>query len=206
MSATSAGRVIAGTARGTRLVAPGEGTRPIGDRVKQTLFAILEPVLRGRAFLDLYAGSGAAGVEARSRGAARAVFVERDQGAVATIHRNLEASHFADGDSIVVRAEADAWLRGPGRSAGPYAVVFLDPPYDRPELAERALRTIADAGPGTILEVEGIVVTKHFWRTPPPARAGLLASGRERRFGETTLTFHRWAAPDAAPAGDEEDR
>ena len=70
-----AGRVIAGTARGRRLTAPGEGTRPLGDRVKQTLFAILGPDLPGATFLDLCAGSGAAGIEALSRGAARATFV-----------------------------------------------------------------------------------------------------------------------------------
>ena len=71
--------MIAGTARSIRLDAPGPGTRPLGDRVKQTLFAILEPDLRGAAFLDLFAGSGAAGIEALSRGAARATFVERDR-------------------------------------------------------------------------------------------------------------------------------
>jgi len=74
---SDAGRVIAGSARGTRLRAPGEGTRPFGDRVKQTLFAILEPDLPGANVLDLFAGSGAGGIEALSRGAAMATFVER---------------------------------------------------------------------------------------------------------------------------------
>ena len=85
---SDAGRVIAGSARGIRLVAPGEGTRPLADRVKQTLFAILEPDLAGAAVLDLFAGSGAAGIEALSRGAARVVFVERDRAAVAAIGRS----------------------------------------------------------------------------------------------------------------------
>ena len=76
-----AGRVIAGTARGIRLEAPGPGTRPLADRVKQTLFAILEPDLPGARVLDLFAGSGAAGIEALSRGAASATFVEHDAGA-----------------------------------------------------------------------------------------------------------------------------
>src|SRR6185436_17213972 len=86
---TSAGRVIAGSARGIRLVGPGAGTRPLGDRVKQTLFAILEPVIRDRPFLDLFAGSGAAGIEALSRGASLAVFVETDRAAVRAIEQNL---------------------------------------------------------------------------------------------------------------------
>jgi len=85
MAKVDAGRVIAGRARGIRLAGPGEGTRPIGDRVKQTLFAILDPDLPGCAFLDLYAGSGAAGIEALSRGAASATFVERDPSATAVI-------------------------------------------------------------------------------------------------------------------------
>jgi 16S rRNA (guanine966-N2)-methyltransferase len=193
---TSAGRVIAGTARGIRLAAPGEGTRPMGDRVKQTLFAIVEPAIRGRAFLDLFAGSGAGGIEARSRGAARAVFVERDGGAVAVIRRNLAAAHLDDAASVVAKADATTWLRAEGAAAGPFGVVLLDPPYDHPELVTAALATIAAAGPGRILAADGVVVTKHAWRTPPPAEVGLLASERERRFGETTLTFHRWADAD----------
>ena len=83
-----AGRVIAGTARGIRLQAPGPGTRPLADRVKQTLFAILEPDLRGARVLDLFAGSGAAGIEALSRGAASATFVEHDAGAARVIGSN----------------------------------------------------------------------------------------------------------------------
>ena len=82
-----AGRVIAGRAKGMRLRAPGEGTRPMGDRVKQTLFAILEPALRGATVVDLFAGSGSGGVEALSRGAAAAWFVEKDAGACREIGR-----------------------------------------------------------------------------------------------------------------------
>jgi 16S rRNA (guanine966-N2)-methyltransferase len=204
----SAGRVIAGTARGRPLASPGEGTRPLGDRVKQTLFAILEPTIRNRAFLDLFAGSGAAGIEALSRGAARAVFVERDHGAIETIEHNLQETGLAGGTAGVVHGKAGRWLEDHGRHIGPFAAALLDPPYDRPELLEAALEAIAAAGPGGILEEDGVVVAKHFWKTSPPAEIGLLRSVRERRFGETTLTFLRWAsaAPvdDAAPV-DEED-
>ena len=84
-----AGRVIAGTARGIRLEAPGPGTRPLADRVKQTLFAILEPDLPGARVLDLFAGSGAAGIEALSRGAASVTFVEHDAVATRVIAANL---------------------------------------------------------------------------------------------------------------------
>ncbi|MFL5641939.1 MAG: 16S rRNA (guanine(966)-N(2))-methyltransferase RsmD [Chloroflexota bacterium] len=186
MTTGDGGRVIAGTARGIRLAAPGPGTRPLGDRVKQTLFAILEPDLPGSDVLDLFAGSGAAGIEALSRGAARATFVERDRGAAAVIAANLERAHVAD-RARVVRADAIAWLGGADavRDA-PFQVVVLDPPYAETGLLASALEAVAPLVPPG-----GRVVAKHFWRDPPPAEVGLLASERERRFGETTLTFYR---------------
>ncbi|MFL5652437.1 MAG: 16S rRNA (guanine(966)-N(2))-methyltransferase RsmD [Chloroflexota bacterium] len=186
MTTGDGGRVIAGTARGIRLAAPGPGTRPLGDRVKQTLFAILEPDLPGSNVLDLFAGSGAAGIEALSRGAARATFVERDRGAAAVIAANLERAHVAD-RARVVRADAIGWLGGADavRDA-PFQVVVLDPPYAETGLLASALEAVAPLVPPG-----GRVVAKHFWRDPPPAEVGLLASERERRFGETTLTFYR---------------
>jgi 16S rRNA (guanine966-N2)-methyltransferase len=193
----SAGRVIAGIAKGRALASPGEGTRPLGDRVKQTLFAILEPTIRGRAFLDVFAGSGAGGIEALSRGAASAVFVERDAGAVAAIQRNLATTGLAGPNARVDRSQVGSWFNArskrDGRPAGPFAAILIDPPYDLPELLEAALEAIATAGPGAILEPDGVAVAKHFWKTPPPDRIGLLRSARARRFGETTLTFLRWA-------------
>ena len=73
-------------------------------------------------------------------------------------------------------------------------MILLDPPYDDPALMTAALEVIAAAGADGILDARGVVVSKHFWRSPPAARIGLLASARERRFGETGLTFHRWEA------------
>ena len=126
-----AGRIIAGVARGIRLDAPGPATRPLADRVKQTLFAILD---RGawpaRNVLDLFAGSGAAGLEALSRGAAHATFVERDKAAAAVIAANLARTHLAGARARIVRAEAIAWLGGPdAAAAGPFGIVVVDPPY-----------------------------------------------------------------------------
>ena len=113
-----AGRIIAGVARGIRLDAPGPATRPLADRVKQTLFAILEPDLPGANVLDLFAGSGAAGLEALSRGAAHATFVERDKAAAAIIAANLGRTHLAGARARIVRAEAIAWLGGPDAAGG----------------------------------------------------------------------------------------
>jgi 16S rRNA (guanine966-N2)-methyltransferase len=193
-----AGRVIAGSAKGIRLAAPGPGTRPLTDRVKQTLFAVLEPDLEGAMVLDLFAGSGAGGIEALSRGAARAVFVERDGGAARVIAENLRRTGLAERGEVV-RRDVAAWLAddaGAG-SAGPFGIVLIDPPYADTDALARALELI-----GPHLDSGGIVAAKHFWRDAPPAAPGLLASVRERRFGETALTFYR--RRDAAPPEREE--
>ena len=182
-----AGRIIAGAARGIRLEAPGPATRPLADRVKQTLFAILEPDLEDAAVLDLFAGSGAAAIEALSRGAASAVLVERDPGAARVIAENLRRAKL-EAAARVVRRDAIAWLAEqagdpPGRA---FDLVLVDPPYEDTAAMTRALELV-----GPLVADGGTVVAKHFWRDAPPARIGLLASERERRFGETALTFYR---------------
>lgn len=189
----NAGRVIAGTAKGLRLVAAGPGTRPLSDRVKQTLFAILEPDLRGATVLDLFAGSGAAAIEALSRGAARAILVEHDAAAVGAIERNLGRAGFGPEKARIVRGEAVAYLADRAAADGPFDVVLVDPPYDAPDLLDAALVRLG--GPAGLLTTDARVVAKHFWRRTPATRVGLLASERERRFGDTTLTFYRRSEP-----------
>jgi len=183
-----AGRVIAGSARGVRLRAPGPGTRPLSDRVKQTLFAILDPDLPGAAFLDLFAGSGAAGIEALSRGAASATFVEKDQGAAAVIDANLKATALAGPAASIVRWDVVRWLGETHRDER-FDVVVVDPPYAETELLGRILEILG--APTAPLAPGARVVAKHFWRDRPPERIGMLAAERDRRFGETALTFYR---------------
>jgi 16S rRNA (guanine966-N2)-methyltransferase len=200
----SAGRVIAGSARGVRLTGAGPETRALGDRVKQVLFAILEPRLRDRRFLDLFAGTGAGGIEALSRGAEVAVFVERDRRAAAAIAANLTTAHLGGRGAVLARDDAIAWLRGTDSARhGPYDAVLVDPPYDRPDLLVAALEALGDRARG-LLAGDAIVVAKHFWREAPPREAGLLASFRERRFGETTLTFYRPVGPEETGRGEDE--
>jgi len=197
---TSAGRVVAGSARGSRLVGPGAGTRPLGDRVKQSLFAILEPEIRGEAFLDLFAGSGAGGIEALSRGASKAVFVDDSRKAVAAIERNLEATGLAGTRAVVSDWGVGAWLAreaglarvGHAKANGPYAVVLPDPPYDLPRSIDETLHDLEAAGPNGIVARGGVIVVKHFWKTEIVATP-LLRSVRQERFGDTILTFLRWA-------------
>jgi 16S rRNA (guanine966-N2)-methyltransferase len=193
---SEAGRVIAGSARGIRLLAPGEGTRPLADRVKQTLFAILEPDLGDALVLDLFAGSGAGGIEALSRGAARAVFVERDRAAARVIAENLGRTRLAE-RAEVVRGDVPAYLVGRAASDGPFDLVLIDPPYAETDLAVRTLGLVGSPD-AALLAGDAWVVVKHFWRTPPPEAVGLLASVRARRFGETTLTFYRPAGTGTA--------
>ncbi|HET7685139.1 MAG TPA: 16S rRNA (guanine(966)-N(2))-methyltransferase RsmD [Candidatus Limnocylindria bacterium] len=173
-------RVIAGTARGVPLDAPRDrSTRPITDRVKETLFGILGPRVPGAAFLDLYAGSGAIGIEALSRGAARATLVERHRDAVAVIRSNLARTRLAEG--AAVHAEpVERFLERPGEDR--YDIVVLDPPY-----AERAILAPL-SGLAPLLAPRAMVVVKHFWRTELPRVEGLVPI-RQRRFGETMLTF-----------------
>ena len=164
----------------------GRGTRPLADRVKQTL-AILEPDLRGARFLDLFAGSGAGGIEALSRGAAHATFVERDAGPSAPSRATWNGPGCGRDRAVVVRADVVQLAARPARAAeAPYDLVLVDPPYDDADALTAALESLSTLSfPGTR------VVAKHFWRTPPPATVGLLASERERRFGDTALTFYR---------------
>jgi 16S rRNA (guanine(966)-N(2))-methyltransferase RsmD len=179
-------RVIAGSARGITLRAPRDAdTRPVTDRVKETLFGILGDRVPGARVLDLYAGSGALGVEALSRGAAHATFVERGREALASIRHNLERTGLAAEASVrggdVLRYLAEA-------PEVPFDLAFLDPPY-----AERAiLAPLERLAP--FLSPEASVVVKHFWRTEVPIPQGL-RRWRERRFGETALTFLAGAEP-----------
>lgn len=196
-----AGRVIAGTARGLRLVGPAEGVRPLGDRLKEALFAILEPELRDGTFLDLFAGSGAGGIEALSRGARQVTFVDRDPRALATIRRNLEITRLAGPAATIEQAEALEWLARERLGRPAADAVLVDPPYDRPDLLLAVLERVAAGGPpprrGAVLAGRGTLVAKHAVRTELPTEIGLLRSARERRFGDSALTLYRWSTEEA---------
>jgi 16S rRNA (guanine(966)-N(2))-methyltransferase RsmD len=174
-------RVIAGIARGVPLTAPRDrGTRPITDRVKETLFGILGDRVLDAVVLDLYAGSGAIGIEALSRGAERAVFVERAREAAAVIGRNLDRTKLAD-RAEVHAGEVMRWLAS-AHPAPRFDLAVLDPPYEERDILAPLERLAPLLAPGAT------VVVKHFWRTEVPPVEGLRA-WRERRFGETALTF-----------------
>ena len=173
-------RVIAGIARGHPLVAPRDrATRPITDRVKETLFAILGARVPGARVLDLYAGSGAIGLEALSRGAEHATFVEHARSALAALRENLDRTRLG-AMATVEASDVERFLARP--PAELWDLVFLDPPYDLHAIVAPLLAVEPHLAPDAML------VVKHFWRTDLPPVAGI-EPVRQRRFGETMLSF-----------------
>jgi 16S rRNA (guanine966-N2)-methyltransferase len=176
-------RVVAGRFGGRRLAAPpGRGTRPTADRVREALFSILGP-LDGAVVLDLYAGSGALGIEALSRGAARAVFVERDARAAAVLRSNLDRLGLRAGDAELRRAGTLAALRDARERGEAYSLVLCDPPYRHAAgLGESLSEALAP-----VLDARARVVTESDRRAPLHLTLPLRD---ERRYGDTLIRIH----------------
>ena len=156
----------------------------------------LMPYLPGARFLDLFAGAGGVGLEALSRGATRAVFVESDPSASDALRRNIAALRLAR-QTRVVRGDVGRMLAMLAAQAERFELVFLDPPYG----AGLVDATLARLGEGALTEPSAIVVAQHFTKQPPAETVGVLRAIRARRFGETTLTFFRAGAYDAETPG-----
>jgi 16S rRNA (guanine966-N2)-methyltransferase len=174
-------RVVAGRYGGRRLVAPpGSATRPTSDRVREALFSVLGGSVQDARVLDLYAGSGALGIEALSRGAASVVFVDRSPHAITAIRANLKALGI---DADVRRLEARAALRTASARADAYDLVFLDPPYRR---AAELGRELSEALPA-VLAPRARVVSESDRRDPLELDFPLVD---ERRYGDTVIRIH----------------
>ena len=191
------GRVITGSAGGLRLEAPGARTRPLSGKVKQALFSMMEAEredIWDGAMLDLFAGSGAAGIEALSRGAPAAVLVERDGRTISVIRRNLERTGLEAG-ARVERREVATFLARPSGDVpeAPFCSVVIDPPYEQVADLVASLESLAAPASGW-LDDAAVVVAKHFWRDGPQERIARLVRVRERRFGETALSVYRRSA------------
>jgi 16S rRNA (guanine(966)-N(2))-methyltransferase RsmD len=177
-------RVIAGRFGGRRLAdAPGVGVRPTAERVREALFSALGD-LEGARVLDLYAGTGALGIEALSRGASAAVFVEQSRAALAVLRRNLETLELnaRSGPARVIRGDACAVLRRLGRAGERFDLVLLDPPYASDQ-ALPALEGLVAAG---LLAPEAEVVLEASRRHPVTPVAGLVLRD-QRRYGDTLI-------------------
>jgi 16S rRNA (guanine(966)-N(2))-methyltransferase RsmD len=180
-------RLTGGLDRGRRLIAPrGARTRPTASRVREALFNILGPP--AGPVLDLYAGTGALGMEALSRGAPQAVFVEKDSSALSALHRNLRETRMHD-RSNVIAADVRVALRrlaALGDQVGPFSWVFLDPPYVRE--TEGLLGELCGSD---LLSACAVVVVEHDRRHRPAERVGCLFLTDRREYGDTELSFYR---------------
>lgn len=182
-------RIVAGELGGRRIAAPpGAGTRPTSDRVREALFSTLGTLvdLRGTRFADLYAGSGAVGLEALSRGAAHVLFVESDARAARVIRENLAALGIAD-RATVRPTSVSAALSGPPEE--PYDVVFADPPYSVPP--EELTAMLAALVGGGWLAADAVVAVERATRSAAPSWVPGLTAERSRRYGETTVWYGR---------------
>ncbi len=175
-------RVVAGRLGGRALAAPrGAGTRPTSDRVREALFSILgADLVDGARVLDLFAGSGALGIEALSRGAAELVLVDTSAAAVSAVRRNLSALGV---EAEVRRQDALSYLRAASRDARQYDLVFLDPPYRQAS----ALGPQLSAALGPVLALDARVVAESDRRAPLELDLVLLD---ERRYGDTLIRIH----------------
>ncbi|MBB5923266.1 16S rRNA (guanine966-N2)-methyltransferase [Actinoalloteichus hoggarensis] len=193
-------RIVAGSMGGRRITVPPRGTRPTSERVREALFNAVESLvdLRGRRVLDLYAGSGALGLEALSRGAAEAVFVESDRRATLVLRRNIDT--LRPQGAVVRPGTVASVLDSPADR--PFDLVLADPPYDVPtDGLDAVLALLAHHGwtsPGSLVVVERAV------RDRPPRWPAPLRALREKRYGDTILYWgdHDEDANGAKPSGE----
>jgi 16S rRNA (guanine966-N2)-methyltransferase len=178
-------RIVGGSLGGRVLRAPpGAATRPTSEKVREAIFNILGDV-EGARVLDMFAGSGALGIEALSRGAAHATFIDQAKPALVTVRANLRDLGLAD-RATVLAGDAVA-LGARHEPATPWQLVFVDPPY-RSDLAVRAVQTLAHLAP------DAVIVVEHDRRNAPPENLGSLLRTDQRRYGDTLVSFYRRAA------------
>jgi len=176
-------RVIAGSLRGRRLKAPDwDGLRPTSDKLRETLFNILAPRVAGARVFDGYAGTGALGIEAMSRGAASVTFVERDPRAQKLIAENLVRCDLTSG-CVIIRASVARAIDDFTHAQDSFDLILLDPPYD--ETADGVV-----AGAGALLAQSGVLVLEHARRQPSAASAGRLSRTRQLVAGDSALSFY----------------
>jgi 16S rRNA (guanine966-N2)-methyltransferase len=183
-------RVISGTLRSRKLVAPsGLTTRPTSDRLRETLFNILAPRIAGATFADLYAGSGANGIEALSRGAGMVLFVENAAPAIEAIRLNLKSLGIVSGYGLEPRS-VSSFLRKIAQRDRNLDIVFLDPPYEAEEEYVATLDLLGGEC-ASLLNSDSIVVAEHRRKSPLSQRYGALEQYRVKEQGDVALSFFR---------------
>jgi 16S rRNA (guanine(966)-N(2))-methyltransferase RsmD len=184
-------RVIAGSYRSRTLVSPrGTATRPTSDRLRETLFSILAPRLEGCNFVDLYAGTGAVGIEAISRGAGQVWFAENAPAALAALEANLRALKIQRGFTLEDRGTG-ALIERLAKSGKTIDIVFLDPPYEAQAEYEGTLNFFGSVRGRSLLAPDALVVAEHSSKSALPERFGGLEHFRLLRQGDAALSFYR---------------
>jgi 16S rRNA (guanine966-N2)-methyltransferase len=182
-------RVIAGTYRSRPLAAPlGLSTRPTSDRLRETLFNVLAPRIQGAAFLDLYAGSGAIGIEALSRGASAVTFVERAAPALKVLRANIERLSITGGYRVNSGNTA-TYLRGPRSGAAEFDIVFLDPPYEAADEYAAVLNLLGGEA-AAFLAPGAVVIAEHRKKEKLHTNYGSLERTRLIEQGDAALSFY----------------
>lgn len=180
-------RIIGGEAKGKKLNAlKGKTIRPTADRVKEALFNILREKIAEAEVLDLFAGAGSLGIEALSRGAKRAVFVDKGAACTGIIRKNLAHLDFHNRAEIY-REEVSSTIRRLTKQRREFDLVFIDPPYGS-DLAEKTLENLAASH---LVEEGGIVIVEHYRKRIMPGEVGMLKLVRDERYGDTSLSFYR---------------
>ena len=183
-------RVIAGLYRSRPLVAPrGTGTRPTSDRLRETLFNIVAPRVAGCRFADLYAGTGAVGIEALSRGAAHVFFAETARPALAALRQNLQQLNLSGGYTVEDRGTAALLVRLLTRPE-PLDLVFLDPPYDAATEYTNTLSLLGSSRAQTLLAPDARIIAEHSSKAELPERFGQLQRTRLLLQGDAVLSFY----------------
>jgi 16S rRNA (guanine966-N2)-methyltransferase len=191
-------RITGGIGRGRKLKVPsGEQVRPTSDKVKQALFNILGERVEGAVFLDLFAGAGGIGIEALSRGAERAVFVDGFRESLEAVKHNIGQTGFGERAEAVL-SKVEPFLM---KRSGPYDIVFLDPPYALELLP--LLQLIAASG---LLRPDAVVIAEHFKKRQSPERVGELERYREAVYGDTALAFYHVRSQEPGASIQEEDQ
>jgi 16S rRNA (guanine966-N2)-methyltransferase len=184
-------RIIAGLYRGRVLKSSRAlALRPTSDRLRETLFNVLSPRIPGAVFVDLYAGTGAIGIEALSRGAARVCFIEENSAAARVLQENLKLLGARDG-ADVVKAEAGAGIRSLARRGVRADICFVDPPYTTPSEYDRSMRILSQTG---LMAPEGLVIMQHSRKQALDGNIGDWQRVRLLEQGSNALSFYKRAA------------
>jgi 16S rRNA (guanine(966)-N(2))-methyltransferase RsmD len=182
-------RIIAGAYKGRNLKSPPSmNVRPTSDRLRETLFNVIAPRIQDSRFLDLCAGSGAVGIEALSRGAAHATFVDRSRRSCKLIEANLELCRVPEDKQVIYCSEAYDFLRQ--TQSGPWDIIFFDPPYK-----DDYLKTLSFIGSNAsrLLSEDGLLIAEHHHKNPLPENVGELIRMRVLKQGDSALSFYQKA-------------